>query len=69
MDLSRHKYSSALHFGHKWPLHFGCASGFLKLCNIFLDEALFHDMAHISGLPLLGYTQVFLGIFSSCVAC
>jgi hypothetical protein len=35
----------------------------------FLDEALYHNMVHIDNLPLLGNTQVVLGILSSCVAC
>jgi hypothetical protein len=35
----------------------------------FLDEVLFQNMAHIDDLPLLGDTQVALGILSSCVIC
>jgi hypothetical protein len=35
----------------------------------FWDEVLSQDMAHINNLPLLGYAQVALGIFSSCVTC
>jgi hypothetical protein len=34
-DLSRHKDSLGLHIGHRWPSHFGCASGFLRLCHTF----------------------------------
>jgi hypothetical protein len=41
MDFSKHRGSSRLHFGHKWFMHFVCASGFSKLCfaTYFLDEA------------------------------
>jgi len=35
---------------------------------MFLDEALFQDMVHIDDFPLLGNSQVTLGILSSCVA-
>ncbi len=66
--LFRHKNSLRLHFSHKWPTHFGCASGFLGFCHAFLDEALFQDMTHINDLLLLGDIQVALGILSSCVA-
>ncbi len=34
-DLYRHRYSWRLHFGHKWPTHFGCANGFSWLCHTF----------------------------------
>ncbi len=30
-----HRNSSQLHFGHRWPSHFGCANGFLGLCHTF----------------------------------
>ncbi len=33
--LFRHKDSLGLHFGHKWFMHFGCASGFSELCHAF----------------------------------
>jgi hypothetical protein len=33
----------------------------------FLDEVLSQDITHIDDLPLMGDTQVDLGIFSSCV--
>jgi hypothetical protein len=32
--FSRFKFFSRLHFGHKWLMHFGCASGFSKLCHV-----------------------------------
>jgi hypothetical protein len=35
MDISMHRDSSWLHFGHKWLTHFGCANGFLGLCHTF----------------------------------
>jgi hypothetical protein len=35
--LSRHKDSSWLHFGHKWPSHTECANGILRLCNTFFE--------------------------------
>jgi hypothetical protein len=35
-DLSTHKDSSRLHFGHIWHMHIRCVSGFLKLCHTFL---------------------------------
>ncbi len=34
-NLSKHKDSSWLYFGHIWLMHFGCASGFLGLCHTF----------------------------------
>jgi hypothetical protein len=66
-NLSKHKNSSRLHFGHKWLTHFGFASGFSIFCHAFLDEILFLNVAHIDDLPFLGNVQVSLGIFSSCV--
>ncbi len=68
-DLSKHRYSSRLHFGHIWLMHFGCANEFSRLCDAFLDGVLSQNMAHIDDLPLLGDAQVVLGIFSSCVVC
>jgi len=35
MDIFRHINSSWLHFGHIWFMHFGCVSGFSKLCHVF----------------------------------
>jgi hypothetical protein len=34
----------------------------------FSDEVLFQNMAHIDDFPLLGDTQVVLGILFSCIA-
>jgi hypothetical protein len=34
-SLFRHKDFSRLHFGHRWFTHFGCASGFSRLCHTF----------------------------------
>jgi hypothetical protein len=34
-DFFKHRYSSGLHFGHRWLMHFGCANGFLGLCHAF----------------------------------
>ncbi len=66
-DLSKHKDSLGLHFGHRWPLHFGCVCGFSRLCHAFLEEALSQDMVHIDDVPLMGDAHVALGILSSCV--
>jgi hypothetical protein len=68
-DLSRHKDSLGLHFGHKWFTHFGFANGFLGLATHFLDEALFQDVMHVDNLPLLGNAHIVLGILFSCVVC
>ncbi len=35
----------------------------------FLDEALCQDVVHIDDFPLLGNTQIVLGILSSCIVC
>ncbi len=37
-DLSRHINSSRLHFGHRWSTHFGCVSGFSRLCHAFFGR-------------------------------
>ncbi len=37
-DLSKHKDSLGLHFGHRWPLHFGCVCGFSGLCHAFFGR-------------------------------
>jgi hypothetical protein len=42
--------------------------GFQDFAKHFLDEALFQNTAHIDDLPLLGNTQVALGILPSYVA-
>jgi hypothetical protein len=42
--------------------------GFQDFATHSLDEALFHDMAHINDFPFLGDAQVVWGIFFSCVA-
>jgi hypothetical protein len=34
-DLSKHRNSSRLHFGHKWFTHFRCVNGFSRLCHAF----------------------------------
>jgi hypothetical protein len=34
-EFFRHKDSSWLHFGHKWPSYFGYDNGFLGLCHAF----------------------------------
>jgi len=60
-DLSKHKDSLRLHFGHRWLTHFGCASGFQNFATHFthfLDDVLFQDAMHIDDLPLLGDAHV-----------
>jgi hypothetical protein len=66
-DLSRHKNSSKLHFGHRWLHILGVPVGFQDFATHFLDEILFQDVVHIDDLPFLGDTHVILGILSSCV--
>jgi len=68
-DLSKHRYSSRLHFGHIWFMHFGVPMRSQDFTTHFLNEALSQNMAHIDDLPLLGDAQVVLGISSSCVVC
>ncbi len=67
-DLSKHKESLQLHFGHTWITHFGYANGLLGFCHIFLDKALFQYVIHIDDFLMLGDIQVVLGILCSCVA-
>jgi hypothetical protein len=55
-----------MHFGHKWLVHIGCASGFSSFAMRFL-EVLSQNAAHIDDLPFLGNTHIALGILSSCV--
>jgi hypothetical protein len=50
-DISKHRDYLGLHFGHKWFMHFECASGFSRLCHAFL--VLSHDVAHIDDLFFL----------------
>jgi hypothetical protein len=57
-DLSKHKDSLRLHFGHRWLTHFGCVSGFQNFATHFLDDVLFQDVTHIDDLPLLGDAHV-----------
>ncbi len=45
----------------------GMPMGFQDFATHFLDEVLFQDVVHINDLPLLGNTQIALGILSSCV--
>ncbi len=59
----KHKDSSKLHFGHRWLTHFGCASGFLKLCHMFFYGTLYQDVVHIDHLSLLG-ALVVVGIIA-----
>jgi hypothetical protein len=68
-ELSKHKNSLGLHFGHIWPSHFGCVSGFQDFATHFWDEVLFQDVVHIDDLPFLGNAQVALSILFSCVVC
>jgi len=65
--LSKHRNSSWLHLGHRWFTHFGVPVGSQDFASHFLDEVLSQDMMHIDNIPLLGDTQVALGILSSCV--
>jgi hypothetical protein len=45
----------------------GVPVGSQDFASHFLDEVLSQDMMHIDNIPLLGDTQVALGILSSCV--
>jgi hypothetical protein len=60
-DLSKHRNSWGLHFGHIWSSQ--------DFALHFLDEVLFQDMAKINDFPFLGDAQVALDILSSCVIC
>jgi hypothetical protein len=55
-DLSKHRDSLGLHFGHIWVCILGVLVGFKDFTTHFLDEVLFQDVAHIDDLIFLGDT-------------
>jgi hypothetical protein len=63
MDLFMHRDFLGLHFGHKWFMYFGCASGFSRLVTQFLVEALSQTW-HISMIFLSWETHRVMGVYS-----